>query len=129
MRKSDFVFVLILFRSVMYSLILIAFVSLFTDTNCQSLFRRPEYYPQNGSCANCCCSLFVRIINFILTILLVVNSILTPFIIKNECHTSADNRVGICMPKATCLTTGGIITGNCGLLSSCCICKSISLKS
>lgn len=54
----------------------------------------------------------------------VMNSILTPFLIKNECHTSADNRVGICIPKATCLGTGGIVTGNCGFLSTCCICKS-----
>ncbi|XP_053207991.1 uncharacterized protein LOC128392036 isoform X2 [Panonychus citri] len=48
---------------------------------------------------------------------------------RSECYTSADNRVGLCMPKAACSSTGGIVAGNCGLLMACCIyqgtCRSV----
>ena len=41
--------------------------------------------------------------------------------IISECLTSADNRAGICMSKATCLSSGGIVAGQCGILGTCCI--------
>jgi hypothetical protein len=99
-------------------------------------FMRPEYYPQNGEQSWIDPSKFVPVNRNQLLIdrfaLIsdedeVMNSILTPFLIKNECHTSADNRVGICIPKATCLGTGGIVTGNCGFISTCCICNLVFL--
>ncbi|RWS15546.1 uncharacterized protein B4U79_13640 [Dinothrombium tinctorium] len=40
---------------------------------------------------------------------------------RGECITSADNREGVCLPKSTCLATGGIVAGTCGFLSFCCI--------
>ncbi|RWS29159.1 hypothetical protein B4U80_05545, partial [Leptotrombidium deliense] len=53
----------------------------------------------------------------------VINTLLHPLLQRNECLTSADNRQGVCLPKASCLATGGIVAGTCGFLSFCCICK------
>ena len=51
----------------------------------------------------------------------VINSLITPIIPRSECFTSADNRSGLCMSRKTCISTGGIPAGTCGVIGSCCI--------
>jgi hypothetical protein len=34
---------------------------------------------------------------------LVINSFLTPILPRSECTATADNRIGLCMPKAACI--------------------------
>ncbi|KAJ6224680.1 hypothetical protein RDWZM_003225 [Blomia tropicalis] len=59
----------------------------------------------------------------------VINSLLTPIILRNECTAAVDNRVGLCMPKSACLSSGGYVAGSCGFVLSCCVyqgsCRSV----
>lgn len=57
--------------------------------------------------------------------LTVINSLLTPIshFARSECTAAVDNRVGLCMPKSACLSSGGYVAGSCGFVLSCCVCK------
>ncbi|KAH7646583.1 hypothetical protein HUG17_2121 [Dermatophagoides farinae] len=52
----------------------------------------------------------------------VINSLLTPILLRSECTAAVDNRMGLCMPKSACLSSGGYVAGTCGYgVLSCCV--------
>ncbi|XP_027201547.1 uncharacterized protein LOC113795558 [Dermatophagoides pteronyssinus] len=52
----------------------------------------------------------------------VINSLLTPILLRSECSAAVDNRMGLCMPKSACLSSGGYVAGTCGYgVLSCCV--------
>ncbi|OTF69211.1 hypothetical protein BLA29_012149 [Euroglyphus maynei] len=60
-------------------IVLTIIFALFISNSDQQLFR-PGQEPQN-----------------------VINSLLTPILLRSECTAAVDNRMGLCMPKSACL--------------------------
>src|SRR5699024_11164828 len=67
-------------------------------------FGRPGQEPTNGELLE----LYTRsLLNQMQTLHPVINSLLTPIMPRSECTAAVDNRVGLCMPKSACLSSGG----------------------